>query len=350
MTDTTLPAPLVPPEVDLRGLKYMPLLGGRLFGSDFDLDANDAEFRVGLRLWWAAWNQVPAGSLPAEDHRIRGLAGLAENPAKWKKVRERALNGFIECADGRLYHPIVAEQALIAWEKRAEDIEERANENDRQRRLRDDRKRMFAELRAVGITAKWDIGTTELRTLHKEHVTSPVTPPETRTGDGPVTVTSTAKTGRDVTGIKETGGRAKAAAPAPSGPPPEANGHQPTPAGAICRAMKAAGLQAVNPGDPRLLELIRQGATTAEFEGLAAEAADKGKGFAWVLTVLQARRKEAGEIALSPKADVRSTTVPSAETVEQYQARMAAERAASREGITKPPAAALALAGKLRVP
>ena len=145
-------------------------------------------------------------------------------------------------------------------------------------------------------------------------------------------------------------GRAKAAALAPPGPPPEANGHQPTPAGAICRAMKAAGLQAVNPGDPRLLELIRQGATTAEFEGLAAEAVEKGKGFAWVLTVLQARRKEAGEIALTPKADVRSTTVPSAETVEQYQARMAEERAASREGITKPPAAALALAGKLRVP
>lgn len=67
--------------------------------------------------------------------------------------------------------------------------------------------------------------------------------------------------------------------------------------------MKSAGLQAVNPGDPRLLELIRQGATTAEFEGLAAEAVDKGKGFAWVLTVLQARRKEAGEIALTPKPE-----------------------------------------------
>ena len=76
--DPKLPDPLVPEEVDLRGLEYMPLLGGKLFESDFYLDSNDAEFRIGLRLWWASWNQVPAGSLPAEDHRIRGLAGLAE--------------------------------------------------------------------------------------------------------------------------------------------------------------------------------------------------------------------------------------------------------------------------------
>ena len=62
MTDTELPSPLVPAEVDLRGLEYMPLLGARLFESDFYLDADDAEFRIGVRLWWAAWNQVPAGS------------------------------------------------------------------------------------------------------------------------------------------------------------------------------------------------------------------------------------------------------------------------------------------------
>ena len=86
-----LPAPLVPAEVDLRGLEYMPLLGDRLFGSDFYLDANDAEFRVGLTLWWSAWKQVPAGSLPDNDSRLCKLAGLDGNRAKWSKVRERAL-------------------------------------------------------------------------------------------------------------------------------------------------------------------------------------------------------------------------------------------------------------------
>ena len=96
--------------------------------------------------------------------------------------------------------------------------------------------------------------------------------------------------------------QAHAVNPPPAARPPEppTEGHATTPAGLICRAMKAAGLAAVNPGDPRLLALIEQGATTAEFEGLAAEAAGKGKGFAWVLAVLAGRRQEASAIALAP--------------------------------------------------
>ncbi len=87
-----------------------------------------------------------------------------------------------------------------------------------------------------------------------------------------------------------------ARAPAPE---PDTQGHQPTPQGLICRAMRAQGLQAVNPGDPRLLALIDQGATMAEFEGLAAEAVSKHKGFAWLLATLQARRQDAASIALA---------------------------------------------------
>lgn len=197
--DLERPSPLVPAEVDLRGLEYMPLLGGRLFGSDFDLDASDAEFRIGLRLWWAAWNQVPAASLPREDHRIAGLAGLKENPKRWQQVRARALAGFVECSDGRLYHPIVAEQALIAWEKRGEAREKQENNTERVRRLRSERRKMFAELRAAGQVPAFDLPMPELRALHQRHVTED----ETRTVTGAVTVTetrtATAKTGRDVT-------------------------------------------------------------------------------------------------------------------------------------------------------
>lgn len=83
-------------------------------------------------------------------------------------------------------------------------------------------------------------------------------------------------------------------------PPPEANGHSPTAAGLACRAMRQAGLQDTNPGDPRLLALLGQGATLEEFAGIAAEAVQKRRGFAWVLTVLQSRRAEAAAIALAP--------------------------------------------------
>ncbi len=61
------PAPLVPADVDLRGLEYMPLLGARLMASDFHARASDSEWRAALTLWWAAWQQVPAGSLPDDD-------------------------------------------------------------------------------------------------------------------------------------------------------------------------------------------------------------------------------------------------------------------------------------------
>ena len=62
--------------------------------------------------------------------------------------------------------------------------------------------------------------------------------------------------------------------------------------------MRQAGVTSVNPGDPRLLTLIEQGATLEEFEGIAAEAVEKQKGWGWILAVLPARRAEAAQIRL----------------------------------------------------
>jgi hypothetical protein len=110
----------------------------------------------------------------------------------------------------------------------------------------------------------------------------------------------------------------------------------PTAAGAICRAMKQAGLSATNPGDPRLLALLEQGATEAEFAGIAAEAVAKAKGWAWVLHVLQARRSEAAAIALAPPTPDRKSgaATPSAEQTKaalDSQRMTDAERVASKE-------------------
>jgi hypothetical protein len=115
--------------------------------------------------------------------------------------------------------------------------------------------------------------------------------------------------------------------------PPEAAGHQPTKAGLVCRAMRRAGIAAVNPGDPRLLTLLEQGATEAEFAGLAAEAAAKGKGFAWVLAALAARRTEAAAISLAPTPTVRG------EPPEEYIARQQREREEEAARIAAPPTA-----------
>ena len=44
----------------------------------------------------------------------------------------------------------------------------------------------------------------------------------------------------------------------------EAEGFKPTAAGAVCRAMRQAGLMSSNPGDPRLLALLAQGAAAVQ--------------------------------------------------------------------------------------
>jgi len=89
-------------------------------------------------------------------------------------------------------------------------------------------------------------------------------------------------------------------------------------------------MPAVNPGDPRLIELLRQGATEAEFAGLAAEAVAKSKGFAWVLTVLQSRRAEAAAISLAPPAQAAANGHAAADATKAYLAREA-EHAAEVE-------------------
>lgn len=112
MTEAELPAPLVPPEVDLRDFSFMPLDVLRLRDSDLAALANGEEFKAAVLLWCAAWHQVPAASLPSDDRLLARFSGAG--PA-WKKVRAEALRGFVECSDGRLYHSTIAEKAQESW-------------------------------------------------------------------------------------------------------------------------------------------------------------------------------------------------------------------------------------------
>lgn len=122
----TTESPMTPADCDLRGLEWMPLYGGRLFGSDFDAHATDAEWRAAMQLWWAAWNQVPAASLPDDDVALCRLAGFGRDVKAWRKVKERALYGFALCTDGRLYHKALAVFALDSWQRRLKDRERKA--------------------------------------------------------------------------------------------------------------------------------------------------------------------------------------------------------------------------------
>jgi len=115
--EMTHPAPLVAPDVDLRKLEYMPLHVRLLLNSDFFVQATDAEIRAALHLWCEAWHQVPAASLPDNEHALCKLAGLGRDLASWKQVRDGAMSGFVLCSDGRYYHEVIALLAADAWKE-----------------------------------------------------------------------------------------------------------------------------------------------------------------------------------------------------------------------------------------
>jgi hypothetical protein len=110
-------APFVPPEVDLRHYDFVPIFRRRLFASRFHRLTSPAEYRAGLILWLKSWDEVPAGSLPDNDRELCALAELDRDLREWRKVKRWALHGWQLCDDGRLYHPVVAEVTLEAWDR-----------------------------------------------------------------------------------------------------------------------------------------------------------------------------------------------------------------------------------------
>jgi Protein of unknown function (DUF1376) len=109
--------PLVPAEVDLRGMTFMPLFGDRLFKSAEWIEACPAARAAALQLLWHAYaHEVPAASLPDHERVLADHAGLSLK--SFRHLREQALRGWVKCSDGRLYHPVLAEIAIDSWNTR----------------------------------------------------------------------------------------------------------------------------------------------------------------------------------------------------------------------------------------
>lgn len=117
MSAEKLPDPLVAADVDLRGYQFMPLHGDVLFRSAFNVRATDAEFRAAINLWWSAWWESPAASLPNNERDLARLAGLPDL-RKWRKVRELVMEKWVLCSDDRWYLPFLADLSTDAFSKR----------------------------------------------------------------------------------------------------------------------------------------------------------------------------------------------------------------------------------------
>lgn len=126
-----LPEPLTPADCNLTDFAFMPLEIARLKQSKQWLIAKRRP-EVGfyaINLWAAAWHQRPAASIENDDDVLADAAGCP--PEKWPGVRDDVMRGWVRCADGRLYHPVVAQKALESWRSKLSQHHKRACERAR---------------------------------------------------------------------------------------------------------------------------------------------------------------------------------------------------------------------------
>jgi hypothetical protein len=127
---------------------------------------------------------------------------------------------------------------------------------------------------------------------------------------------------------------------------PDLTGHEPTPAGLLCRAIKAAGVQDVNPGHADLLRLMAGGIAAESFTATAAELVGKGKGkFALLLKTVEGRWNDA---QAAPALAAAAAAAPGVSAVAQTAALLARQAEAGRRA-NSPEAQAARMAAIARV-
>lgn len=330
--------PLVPPEVDLRGMPWMPLDTVRLIDSDlFALSTGD-EFKAAVALWCKSWTQVPAASLPNDDRILAHLSGTA---SRWKRVKATCMRGWVLCDDGRYYHPVIAEKAMEAWKEREEFQDRQENELTRLQNFRAEHKALRKALRAHGIVLPFD---TKIDVLRERVALLPETHPETGTETKTETemfqdgnacnAPAMAKTGTG-TGIYQERERETRA---PADAPPI----EPTQAGTACRLMRDAGCARTNPSHPDLLAALTEGVTPETLRDTASEAIAAGidQPFPWAIKTARSRHAKGAE-PIKPGANhVQSNGGAGRKlsAVEQVEQAIRSRRSREQSGDDSPPA------------
>lgn len=131
------PAPLLPADVDLRSYDWFPFFHKRLRQSAFWKRASDAACRISVDFWSEAYEQVPAGSLPDDDHLLSDWAGFGRRDLTgWQAVKAEVMSAWTLCSDGRWYHPTLCDVAAKAWSEKLVHLWERECERLRKANAR----------------------------------------------------------------------------------------------------------------------------------------------------------------------------------------------------------------------
>lgn len=286
--------PLVPETVDLRGMPWMPLDTVRLIDSDLFALATGDEFKAAVALWCKSWSQQPAASLPSDDRILAHLSGAG---GRWKKVKAMALRGWVACDDGRLYHHVLAEKALEAWEQREEYQDRQDNEKTRLQQFRAEHKALRKTLREHGIVLPFDtkIDVLRERVAHLPE-TNAETEPETKTfqNGNACNATAMAKTGTG-TGIyqeQEPTSPHTSARSSRAGASNAASGvcePEPSPVVLASIELRKLGLR-ITPQHPDLIASIGEGVTVAALTAMAEAYPGKPAGY-----VINAARRQHAE-------------------------------------------------------
>lgn len=223
------------------------------------------------------------------------------------------------------WHKDTCDEAIAAFQA-GEPVREakKTNEDTRLARHRAERAELFGVINAAGIHRPWNTPIAELRDLAKRLQEGDSATGNGNTSNAPATQPATGT----ATPATATHGNASPL-PTPHSPLPNHHdvaeedtrtaqpGDPPTPeeqsarasmAGAVCIALKAAGIGRVNPGHPRLAALLAEGAGVDAFIG-AAQALKPGVSdpFAYVLGAVEGQLTDARQLAARSAAATPAT-------------------------------------------
>lgn len=109
VSDTEAPEPPYPAQTRARGWRF-ELDMERVRQSDTWALAPREMRPWLLMLWVTAWDQMPCGSLPANDELIAARLGMELR--LFQAHRDILLRGWVIHRDGRLYHPVITERVI----------------------------------------------------------------------------------------------------------------------------------------------------------------------------------------------------------------------------------------------